>query len=367
MPAGPAVQWQTSQQQQQQQRQSSVCQVGCPCIITALGMTAQSDWCVAECMCGRAQVLHAVYSCSCCCRHQPSAQLDSWQHGGSRGDDRWRLAASAASLESPPTPLSTQPAKPVSAALHAILFNHSNMLTSPLKHPAIAAGLATSAGLAHDVMVSMQALPRMLQRLTASARAVLWQVAEKVGVLLLNLGGPETLDDVQPFLYNLFADPDIIRLPDYAKFLQPVVAQVSSHRRAMHFTVPDAVAAVSPVAVRAIMLTTCNCWHLQPDTCVVAVWQMSDLYAAGDFVAACAKELGGLPCHWRRLPTAAHHTGAGRCSGGGARCARSGGQRVCGHALLEALHRGRCGTGEENGRAVRQLQTSRPVGLRTHF
>ena len=52
------------------------------------------------------------------------------------------------------------------------------------------------------------------------------QVDEKVGVLLLNLGGPETLDDVQPFLYNLFADPDIIRLPSYAKFLQPVVAQV---------------------------------------------------------------------------------------------------------------------------------------------
>lgn len=29
----------------------------------------------------------------------------------------------------------------------------------------------------------------------------------KIGVLLLNLGGPETLDDVQPFLFNLFADP----------------------------------------------------------------------------------------------------------------------------------------------------------------
>ncbi|KAG5244180.1 ferrochelatase [Salix suchowensis] len=32
---------------------------------------------------------------------------------------------------------------------------------------------------------------------------------EKVGVLLLNLGGPETLNDVQPFLYNLFADPAV--------------------------------------------------------------------------------------------------------------------------------------------------------------
>ncbi|NJK64586.1 MAG: ferrochelatase [Synechococcaceae cyanobacterium SM2_3_1] len=36
---------------------------------------------------------------------------------------------------------------------------------------------------------------------------------EKSGVLLLNLGGPETLQDVQPFLQNLFADPDLIRLP----------------------------------------------------------------------------------------------------------------------------------------------------------
>lgn len=38
---------------------------------------------------------------------------------------------------------------------------------------------------------------------------------ERVGVLLLNLGGPETLDDVEPFLYNLFADDSIIRLPPY--------------------------------------------------------------------------------------------------------------------------------------------------------
>ncbi len=35
----------------------------------------------------------------------------------------------------------------------------------------------------------------------------------RVGVLLLNLGGPDQLEDVRPFLYNLFADPEIIRLP----------------------------------------------------------------------------------------------------------------------------------------------------------
>ncbi|MCP9883924.1 ferrochelatase [Synechococcus sp. ATX 2A4] len=35
----------------------------------------------------------------------------------------------------------------------------------------------------------------------------------RVGVLLLNLGGPERIEDVGPFLYNLFSDPEIIRLP----------------------------------------------------------------------------------------------------------------------------------------------------------
>ena len=35
----------------------------------------------------------------------------------------------------------------------------------------------------------------------------------RIGVLLLNLGGPDKLEDVGPFLYNLFSDPEIIRLP----------------------------------------------------------------------------------------------------------------------------------------------------------
>jgi ferrochelatase len=34
----------------------------------------------------------------------------------------------------------------------------------------------------------------------------------KRGVLLFNLGGPETLRDVRPFLYNLFSDPEIFHI-----------------------------------------------------------------------------------------------------------------------------------------------------------
>ncbi len=37
--------------------------------------------------------------------------------------------------------------------------------------------------------------------------------APLTGVVLFNLGGPDTLDDVRPFLRNLFSDPEVIPLP----------------------------------------------------------------------------------------------------------------------------------------------------------
>ena len=52
----------------------------------------------------------------------------------------------------------------------------------------------------------------------------------RVGVLLLNLGGPEKLEDVRPFLFNLFSDPEIIRLP--ARWLQKPLAWLISTLRA---------------------------------------------------------------------------------------------------------------------------------------
>ncbi|XP_027353534.1 ferrochelatase-2, chloroplastic-like [Abrus precatorius] len=57
-------------------------------------------------------------------------------------------------------------------------------------------------------------------------------VEEEAGVLLLNLGGPETLNDVKPFLFNLFANPDIIRLPRLFRFLQRPLAKLISVLRA---------------------------------------------------------------------------------------------------------------------------------------
>ncbi|KAJ1442053.1 ferrochelatase-domain-containing protein [Ochromonadaceae sp. CCMP2298] len=54
----------------------------------------------------------------------------------------------------------------------------------------------------------------------------------KLGVLFLNLGGPESMQDVEGFLFNLFKDPDIIRLPQLLSPLQIPLAYFIAKRRA---------------------------------------------------------------------------------------------------------------------------------------
>jgi ferrochelatase len=55
-------------------------------------------------------------------------------------------------------------------------------------------------------------------------------MSEKTAVLLLQMGGPDSLDAVEPFLFNLFSDRDIIRLGP--AFLQPFLARRISRKRA---------------------------------------------------------------------------------------------------------------------------------------
>ncbi len=52
----------------------------------------------------------------------------------------------------------------------------------------------------------------------------------KNAVVLLNLGGPDSLDAVQPFLYNLFCDPDIFKIPFGQKFLAGLISKRRSPR-----------------------------------------------------------------------------------------------------------------------------------------
>lgn len=51
-----------------------------------------------------------------------------------------------------------------------------------------------------------------------------------LGVVLFQLGGPDTLEAIQPFLYNLFCDPDIIDFPFARLGRKPLARLLSSTR-----------------------------------------------------------------------------------------------------------------------------------------
>ena len=52
----------------------------------------------------------------------------------------------------------------------------------------------------------------------------------RVGVVLFQLGGPDTLEAIEPFLYNLFCDPDIIDFPFARIGRKPLAKLISSTR-----------------------------------------------------------------------------------------------------------------------------------------
>lgn len=66
------------------------------------------------------------------------------------------------------------------------------------------------------------------------------------GVLLLNLGGPDSLDAVKPFLYNLFSDREIIKLGP--PFLQkPIAAFIAATRSGKTRSMYSLIGGKSPI------------------------------------------------------------------------------------------------------------------------
>ncbi|HEU0265154.1 MAG TPA: ferrochelatase [Geobacterales bacterium] len=53
---------------------------------------------------------------------------------------------------------------------------------------------------------------------------------DRTAILLLQMGGPDSISAVEPFLFNLFSDRDIIRIGP--AFLQPLIARIIAKRRA---------------------------------------------------------------------------------------------------------------------------------------
>jgi len=53
---------------------------------------------------------------------------------------------------------------------------------------------------------------------------------KRVGIVLFQLGGPDSLEAVEPFLLNLFLDPDIIPLGPFGLLRRPIAKLISSRR-----------------------------------------------------------------------------------------------------------------------------------------
>ena len=60
-----------------------------------------------------------------------------------------------------------------------------------------------------------------------------YSAGRKIGVVLFQLGGPDSLEAIEPFLYNLFCDPDIIDFP-FARIARQPLARLISATRARH-------------------------------------------------------------------------------------------------------------------------------------
>jgi ferrochelatase len=99
----------------------------------------------------------------------------------------------------------------------------------------------------------------------------------KLAVVLFNLGGPDSLDAVEPFLRNLFSDPAIINLPGFvrrplARFIarrraplarkiyehlggrSPILEETEVQARALE-------AALSGLTIEARCFIAMRCWH----------------------------------------------------------------------------------------------------------
>src|SRR5438105_2532672 len=67
----------------------------------------------------------------------------------------------------------------------------------------------------------------------------------KRAVVLMNLGGPDSLDTVRPFLFNLFSDPAIFRLPQ--PFRSLLAALVAKRRAKVAVEIYRAIGGGSPL------------------------------------------------------------------------------------------------------------------------
>ncbi len=57
----------------------------------------------------------------------------------------------------------------------------------------------------------------------------------KIAIILLNMGGPDSLEAIEPFLYNLFQDPDIFKIPFGQKIFARFISRLRSPKVAEQY------------------------------------------------------------------------------------------------------------------------------------
>ncbi len=67
----------------------------------------------------------------------------------------------------------------------------------------------------------------------------------KVAVILFNLGGPDKLESVEPFLFNLFNDPAILNLPSFLRY--PLAKLISKKRTPIAKNIYKEIGGSSPI------------------------------------------------------------------------------------------------------------------------
>ena len=67
----------------------------------------------------------------------------------------------------------------------------------------------------------------------------------KKAVILFNLGGPDKLENVEPFLFNLFNDPAIISIPSFFRY--PLAKLISKRRSPIAKNIYKEIGSKSPI------------------------------------------------------------------------------------------------------------------------
>ena len=79
----------------------------------------------------------------------------------------------------------------------------------------------------------------------------------RIAVILFNLGGPDKLDSVEPFLFNLFNDPAILNLPSIIRY--PIAKLISKKRTPIAKDIYKEIGGSSPI----LKLTQDQANHLE--------------------------------------------------------------------------------------------------------